>query len=48
MKKFLAPFSFRGKKTGGVTVQKKGVRLAASILNDFYASGMIVPAKQCI
>ena len=39
------PFSFPRKKTGGVTVQKKGVRLAVSGLNDLYASGMKMIAR---
>ena len=39
------PFSFPRKKTGGVTVQKKGVRLAVSGLNKPFASGMRMPAR---
>ena len=39
------PFSFPRKKTGGVTVQKKGVRLAVSGLNKPFASGMQLPAR---
>ena len=39
------PFSFPRKKTGGVTVQKKGVRLAVSGLNKPFASGMGMPAR---
>ena len=39
------PFSFPRKKTGGVTVQKKGVRLAVSGLNGLYASGMEMSAR---
>ena len=39
------PFSFPRKKTGGVTVQKKGVRLAVSGLNKPFASGMRMPAS---
>ena len=39
------PFSFPRKKTGGVTVQKKGVRLAVSGLNKPFASGMQMPAR---
>ena len=41
------PFSFPRKKTGGVTVQKKGVRLAVSGLNKPFASGMQIrlPAR---
>ena len=39
------PFSFPRKKTGGVTVQKKGVRLAVSGLNKPFASGMRLPAR---
>ena len=39
------PFSFPRKKTGGVTVQKKGVRLTVSGLNKPFASGMRLPAR---
>ena len=39
------PFSFPRKKTGGVTVQKKGVRLAVLGLNKPFASGMRMPAR---
>ena len=39
------PFSFPRKKTGGVTVQKKGVGLAVSGSNDLYASGMKMIAR---
>jgi hypothetical protein len=39
------PFSFPRKKTGGVTVQKKGVCLAVSGSNDLYASGMKMIAR---
>ena len=31
------PFSFRGKKTGGVTVQKKGVCIASEQLEELHA-----------
>ena len=39
------PFSFPRKKTGGVTVQKKGVRLAVSGSNKPFASGMRLPER---
>ena len=34
------PFSFRGKKTGGVTVQKKGVCIVCLPLNILFACGL--------
>ena len=38
------PFSFRGKKTGGVTVQKKGVCIASEQLEELQCLPMLLPA----
>ena len=39
------PFSFRGKKTGGVTVQKKGVCIASEQLEELQCLPMLLPAR---
>ena len=39
------PFSFPGKKTGGVTVQKKGVCIASEQLEELQRLPMLLPAR---
>ena len=39
------PFSFPGKKTGGVTVQKKGVCIASEQLEELQCLPMLLPAR---
>ena len=42
------PFSFRGKKTGGVTVQKKGVCIASEQLEELQCLPIALPiARRC-